>query len=60
MKKRIEKKLSLSKETLRNLSERELNGVVGGLSRFCSQSDCSNVSCITCAGGACTTTTDNC
>lgn len=30
MKKQIERRLSLSKETLRNLSERELGGVFGG------------------------------
>ena len=29
MKKRIEKKLRLTKETLRNLSERDLNDMVG-------------------------------
>ena len=61
MKKRLEKKLSLSKETLRNLSERELTGIVGGLTRFCSTiSECSNDSCVTCAGSACTTTSQAC
>ncbi len=30
MKKQITKRLTLSKETLRNLSERELQGAVGG------------------------------
>lgn len=61
MKKRLEKKLSLSKETLRNLSERELTGVVGGFSRFCSTiSECSDESCITCEGSVCTTTSENC
>ena len=61
MKKRLEKKLSLSKETLRNLSERELTGIVGGLTRFCSTiSECSDESCITCAGTACTTTSEAC
>jgi hypothetical protein len=32
MKKQITSKLSLSKETLRHLSERDLRGVVGGIS----------------------------
>ncbi|HYN23038.1 MAG TPA: class I lanthipeptide [Thermoanaerobaculia bacterium] len=41
MKKRIEKKLSLSKETLRNLSERDLQAAVGGVSQLGTcKSDC--------------------
>jgi len=49
MKKQITKKLSLSKETLRNLSERELSGVMGGFSGGCQNSDTdwSDCSCIT-------------
>ena len=38
-KKRIQKKLVLSKETLRNLSERDLQGVVGARGSF-NQFDC--------------------
>lgn len=51
MKKRIGKKLSLSKETLRNLSERELGNVVGGgptETRLC------------CSGGASSCCTEDC
>ncbi len=50
MKKRIGKKLSLSKETLRNLSERELGDVVGGntFTRLC------------CSGGMSSCCTDDC
>ena len=39
--KRITKKLQLSKETVRSLSERDLQAVVGGASQFEScKSDC--------------------
>lgn len=50
MKKRIGKKLSLSKETLRNLSEREMENVVGGntFTRLC------------CSGGTSSCCTDDC
>ena len=51
MKKRIGKKLSLSKETLRNLSEHELGNVFGGAgtaTRTC------------CSGGASSCCTDDC
>jgi hypothetical protein len=34
MKKRITQKLELSKETLRNLSERDLQAAVGGASHY--------------------------
>jgi hypothetical protein len=55
MKKRIEKKLSLSRETLRSLSEREIEGVVGGLTRFCgTSSSCSYDTCV------CPTLASNC
>lgn len=58
MKKRIDKKLSLNKETLRNLSERDLGKAVGGITTVCSNgceptlaSDCV---CFTddCTGGS--------
>ena len=59
MKKRIGTKLSLSKDTLRNLSERELGNVVGGATtetRTCcsggTSSCCTDDSCVSCA---CTT-----
>lgn len=38
MKKQLRKRLSLSKETLRNLSEREMSGVVGGITQTCCNS----------------------
>lgn len=60
MKKRIEKKLSLSRETLRNLSERELAGVLGGESRWCGSGGTSSSCTDTCATCECTTTTTNC
>ena len=60
MKKRIEKKLSLSKETLRNLSERELGNVIGGgttqTGTCCSggaSSCCTDDSCVTCNSLTC-------
>jgi hypothetical protein len=48
--KKINKRLSLSKETLRNLSERELTGVAGGATTTCSgtTSSCTYDSCNTC------------
>jgi hypothetical protein len=56
MKKRIEKKLSLSRETLHNLSEREIEGVVGGATGHCggSSSSCTYETC------ACVTLASNC
>jgi natural product precursor len=48
MKKRIEKKISLSKETLRNLSEREMQNVAGGASIACISEVCTE-------GGSCET-----
>jgi len=55
MKKQITKKLSLSKETLRNLSEREMVGVVGGFSRTCCNS-CTDWSDCSCPTDTCTDT----
>jgi natural product precursor len=49
MKKRLEKKLSLSKETLRNLSEKDMKDAVGGYTRFVGCSDGTCISdCDTC------------
>jgi hypothetical protein len=50
MKKKIETKLSLTKEILRNLSQRDLQEVVGGatFTTFC------------CSGGASSCCTDSC
>jgi len=50
MKKKLNERLSLSKETLRNLSEREMEGVVGGLTRLCTATD----------GAGCTDTCPSC
>ena len=61
MKKQITSKLHLNKETLRHLSERDLQGAVGGATLRCTPtglSDCQicpTESCIT--GGSCTTPT---
>jgi hypothetical protein len=62
MKKQITSKLHLSKETLRNLSERDLQGAVGGVvTSLCpptGPSDClacPTESCI--SGGSCLTPT---
>lgn len=50
MKKRIEKKLMLNRETLRALSGRELGEVAGAATRFCSggTSSCCTDTCVTC------------
>jgi len=62
MKKQITSKLHLSKETLRHLSDRDLRGVVGGVTQTCpptGPSDCETCpseSCIT--GGSCGTATN--
>lgn len=51
MKKRIEKKLSFSKETLRNLSERDLEGAAGGATTTCggtTSDTCTNDTCASC------------
>jgi hypothetical protein len=55
MKRQLQKKLTLSKETLRNLSEREMQGAVGGATftgLCCSggaSSCCTDDSCVSCA-----------
>ena len=62
MKKQITTKLTLNKETLRNLSERDLSTVVGGFTWTCVETGlsiceiCPSESCIT--GGSCTTATN--
>lgn len=56
MKKQITRKLELSKETLRNLSERDLKGAVGGISAICPPtgiSDCSPCPTESCSDGSC-------
>jgi hypothetical protein len=58
MKKQITRKLELSKETLRNLSERDLKGAVGGISFICPPTGISNCNpCPTesCSDGSCST-----
>ena len=60
MKKQITDKLQLSKETLRNLSERDLKGAVGGVTQRCpptSATDCSPCPTETCSDGSCSTFT---
>jgi hypothetical protein len=50
MKKKLKGKLSLSRETIRTLDDRQMDGVVGGLSRFCSTEESTpTVSCDSCA-----------
>jgi hypothetical protein len=61
VKKQIVSKLQLNKETLRNLSERDLQGAVGGATWACTPTGlsycfaCPTESCIT--GGSCATPT---
>jgi hypothetical protein len=61
VKKQIVSKLHLNKETLRHLSERDLQGAVGGRTWACVPTgisyclDCPTESCIT--GGSCLTPT---
>ncbi len=48
--KKLQKKLSLSKETLRNLSGQELQGIVGGVTVTCCNSSTeTGESCVSCA-----------
>jgi hypothetical protein len=58
MKKQINKKLTLSKETLRELAHRETAEVAGGLTSGCSDGTSSNCSYGTCSG--CQTTRNGC
>jgi len=68
MKKKLQKKISLTRETLRNLSGHEVQGVFGGTGTCCNSSDpgtdtctchsrfCSRVNCT----ALCTDLTDCC
>jgi natural product precursor len=62
MKKQITTKLHLNKETLRHLSDRDLQSVVGGFTWGCVETgltyceECPSESCIT--GGSCLTLTN--
>lgn len=48
--KKLNKKLSLSKETLRNLSGHELQGIVGGVTITCCNSSTeTGDTCVSCA-----------
>lgn len=64
MKKQITSKLQLNKETLRNLSDRDLTGVVGGHTATCQPTgvslceDCPTDSCL--SNGGCVTTSHHC
>jgi hypothetical protein len=65
MKRQIQKKLTLSKETLRNLSDREMQGAAGGGGTFtglcCSggaSSCCTDDTCVSC--GTCSQYTSCC
>ena len=56
MKREIHRKLTLSKETLRNLSERELSAAVGGATALCQPtglSDCNPCPTESCSSGSC-------
>jgi len=56
MKKQITSKLQLSKETLRNLSARDLKGAVGGITQNCpptSATECSPCPTESCSDGSC-------
>lgn len=56
MKKKLKGKLSLSKETVRTLDDRQMDGVVGGLSRVCTSGGSSpTCSCDSCANTTYTT-----
>ena len=51
--KKLQKKLSLSKETLRNLSGQELQGIVGGVTMSCCNSSSeTGDTCVTCNASA--------
>ena len=62
MKKQLGMKLSLSKETLRNLSERELAGAVGGATTTCcgTTSGCTYASECHCQTDTCTQLSNCC
>lgn len=66
MKKQITTKLQLNKETLRNLSDRDLKNAIGGATRLCAPTGltycqpCATESCISGSGGSCDTFAANC
>jgi hypothetical protein len=66
MKKQLQRKISLNKETLRNLSGREMIGVAGGITATCCNSSdqtyatCGGYSCRHCASDTCTVDTNCC
>jgi hypothetical protein len=58
MRKQITRKLQLSKETLRNLSDRDLRNAVGGATFKCGETyatDCGPCPTQTCSDGSCGT-----
>ena len=66
MKKQITAKLQLNKETLRNLSDRDLKNAIGGATRICQETglsfcqSCPTESCISGSGGSCDTFAPHC
>ncbi|HRC87636.1 MAG TPA: class I lanthipeptide [Thermoanaerobaculia bacterium] len=48
MKKQLSQKLTLNKETLRNLSDRDLKNAVGGVTARCTTTDLCTESCDLC------------
>lgn len=57
MKKQLGKKFSLRKETLRNLSEREMTAAAGG---FCSKAECNASDATFTCGFCCTQVNTQC
>jgi hypothetical protein len=49
-KRRSDKKMTLSRETLRRLASDRLEGVAGGLTAYTCNGTCPAHTCITCAG----------
>ncbi len=47
------KKLNLNHETVRRLTDREVLGVVGGVTRICTGTDTCTDSCGMCTGNTC-------
>jgi hypothetical protein len=62
MKKGAPRKMMLSKETLRNLEDGSMRGVVGASLQpdTCNASCATDVTCVTCRGLACQTNLSNC
>ncbi|HXU32755.1 MAG TPA: class I lanthipeptide [Thermoanaerobaculia bacterium] len=53
MQAKSKKKLNLNHETVRRLSDREVLGVAGGVSRICTGTDFCTESCGMCTGNTC-------